>query len=137
MTQDEIQKAFPEARQITGPEFGQMLGVRNVKIGTANYSIRFRFGSGSEGLSEVLLSPEGEPEIYAELAQSELLSKLTDKYGAPTKSSEEDVSEEGKIRRWEWIFPETDVTLSFSGYTKRKNNFTVLTYHKRQKSDLL
>jgi hypothetical protein len=136
MTQEEIQKVFPDAAQISDRTFGQMLGLRKMKVGTLDYTVRFRFSSGSAALAEVLLSPEGDPALYAEAAETELLPRLTDKYGAPTKSSEEDL-DEGKRRKWEWIFSETDLTLSFSEYRDRRFNFTLLTYHKREKSDAL
>lgn len=139
MTQDEIQKIFPEAIQTTDRVLGRKLTLRGFKIGRLSYAVRFVFGPGSEGLIKVFLLPEGEPAgTYAGIAQDSLRTMLTDKYGQPTQSSERDMYDpDGKDRQWKWVLSETEIKLGSLQFRDDTKNYTVLTYRKKEKSDAL
>src|SRR6266404_3814392 len=137
MTEEDIKKLFSdaailvpktkaEAPLLDAPKGFKFLGIRNFEIIPLAYTVRFVFDKG--GLNSVTLWPEGDKAVVCDVAQSQLLWMLKDKYGTPQSSNEDMRDPPGKDRRWEWTLPDTAIKLSFGDYRDTKFNFVFLTY---------
>src|SRR5256885_1406426 len=114
MKESEIRKLFSEALKIDDARTKvQVLGLRGFKIDNLSYSINFVLDQ--TGLVQVELSPERDKGdwVIVDASQSQLIGILRDKYGQPLEVRDEDLGG-GKLHKWEWIFPETLISLQFA-----------------------
>ena len=133
MTKEEIAKAFPDATEFYNHLTGRTLGLRHFEIGSQKLSVMFVFGDEpSEGLTGVTMESEGP---FFDIASSAFLTRLKDKYGAPTDTTtDDDRALDGKTHNWEWDFQVTRISLAFGDFRNPKYDFCILQYEKKGKT---
>ena len=135
MSKDEIIKAFPDATEFYNHLTGRAIGLRHFEIGSQKLTVMFVFGDEpASGLKSIAFEPEGP---YPELASSELLARLKDKYGQPIESATDNRTLDGKVHLWEWTIDTTDIKLSFGDFRNPEYDFCTLQYRKIEKQDVL
>jgi hypothetical protein len=115
MKEAQVRTAFPAAKLIID-HGDSLLGLEHYEIGPIKYRVTFYFDKKGGGLNGVALQAENGDAVqvvYAGAAKSALLDALRDKYGEPTSAHAEPPSPTGVMRKWQWLMPQTGITLSY------------------------
>jgi hypothetical protein len=144
MTEEQVSAVFPSAQKET-IQTTSILALHGFRIGVIDYMVAFGFEPASKALQLVRFSTEttGSPRAIADIAHTDLLSGLTDKYGKAIEASEQP-SDHMVARKWIWLFPKTKITLTWTAAKDRDQDFayrqldkTYLYYEERKASDRL
>jgi hypothetical protein len=114
------------------------LGVEHYEIEPVKYRVTFYFKKG--GLNGVALQAENGDAplgVFADAAKDALLNSLRDKYGEPKTQTVTPSGTDSEMRKWQWLMPNTRITLAYRHASDGKYRFTILTYSRRERSDQL
>jgi hypothetical protein len=119
----DVETRLPDAKEMPwGPEkFNKkVLTVPDLNVAQSHFLVRLFFSKANEfqgARLESVAKPTEPSYLVKELAKVTLLGALTDKYGNDFKSHiEPEGSGGGLTETWQWMFPSTSITLTWTHY---------------------